>query len=81
MRPGRNLAFRNTRRVWAAISADPRREIRTLARELRLDYHTVYAALHRLRDAGYIDWNPSGYRELRIVIPFIITGKETPCKS
>lgn len=65
--------LRNTRRVWAALSANPRQSVRQLARDLGLYYVTVYHALHRLHDAGYIQWDRSEKAGAwKVVVPFVV---------
>ena len=69
---GALVAAHNTRLVWAALSANPRRGVRQLARELGPYYVTVYRALHRLHDAGYIQWDRSERGSAWVVlVPFI----------
>ena len=83
MRPGGNpmlkargerIAFRNTRHVWALLSAG---EVQTarLIDVSGLNRQTVYRALHRLKDAGYIHWE---HDYIRVVVPFIVRDLSTP---
>lgn len=87
MRPGGNpavlraynarVAFDNTRRVWAALSADPCRTVRQLTHDLGLTHDTIISALRRLSDAGYIDYEPRAVRARTVIVPFVVIGKET----
>jgi predicted ArsR family transcriptional regulator len=67
-------AIHTTRRVWAAITADPQAHIRDLACQLDLNPHTIHRILHQLRDAGYIDFADRSERARTVIIPFCITG-------
>lgn len=62
---------RTTRRVWAMVTKEPRASRRDIARRLRVPLSTVHHALHRLRDAGYIDFEDYTTGTNRILVPFI----------
>lgn len=69
MRRGRfRIGVRNTRRVWAAVSAGIRGE-KALMHATRLRRTTVYRALRELHAQGYIERQ---HGRVAVVVPLII---------
>lgn len=64
------IGRRNARRVWAAITRNPRASNRELAAQLNLGYSTVAKALNRLRSEGHIAFEHGDCRAVTIIIPF-----------
>lgn len=65
-RYGNAVSEHRIRQVWAAVTANPR---------LQLDYHSVaqiHAALHILRDAGYIAFADRACRARTVLVPFYV---------
>lgn len=70
------VGFDLTRRVWAAISANPRGSKRALMHDLGIaSSSTLYAALYRLERAGYIRHSRGAKSSWIVVIPFHIITK------
>lgn len=69
------LGPRMIRRVWAEVSRTPQASYQDLAVRLGIPKSTVHYALLRLRDAGYIEWEPGLRRARRVVVPFIALRK------
>jgi DNA-binding MarR family transcriptional regulator len=74
-RYGTHLTQRNIRRVWAAVTANPRASKKELGRALRLSYGAVAGTLRFLNDAGYIHFEKSTKRAITVLVPFVITKK------
>lgn len=70
------VATHTTRRVWAAVTTHPQWSVRQLGWSLDLAPTTVRAALERLRQAGYIDYQPRAERARYVIVPFVIIGKD-----
>lgn len=66
------------RDVWAVYSAakgyPP--SLRQVAQQVGRATSTVWGACQRLREAGYIDWEPGTARTIRVIIPLIEMQKE-----
>lgn len=71
-RYGTHLRPRQIRRVWAAVTQNPRASKRELAGELGLAFSSVSGALRFLKDAGYIQFPRGKSRAITIVLPFIV---------
>ena len=68
---GLAVSLPTLRRVWAAVTRDPRARLRQLATETDLAYTTVRCALIALAGAGYIETGGYGKTAARrIVVPF-----------
>ena len=70
---GAPASAHTTRRVWAAMSVNPLCRKDELARALGIGRHTLYAALYRLREAGYLRLD--GRAGWSVVVPFVVIGK------
>lgn len=71
------VSLDTVRRVWAAISKEPRRSKLALMKELRIESaSTFYSALYRLEQAGYIRHTPGMKDSWIVLVPFIITGRD-----
>lgn len=76
MRPSNGqTTLANTRRVWAALTADPRCNKLHLAAEIGIGPNTIHAAIRRLLRAGYIN-RSEDKNSYVVIIPLIIIGKE-----
>lgn len=71
-RYGTHLTMRNIRRVWAAITANPRASKREIADDLDLAFSSVGGALRFLKDTGYICSPKGASRAITIVVPFYV---------
>lgn len=72
-RYGNAVSEHRIRQVWAAVTANPRLSIPEIAKQL--DYHSVaqiHAALHILRDAGYIAFADRACRARTVLVPFYV---------
>lgn len=63
--------FQNTRRVWAALTANPDATIRQIRARTGLHADAVQLAIYQLESAGYITRDPRTARGRRVVVPFI----------
>lgn len=63
---------RTVRAVWAALSRRPQASYQELADQVCLSKSTVYYAIARLIDAGYVEQVKYGNRTRRLVVPFIV---------
>lgn len=62
--------LRDMRTVWAAVTRTPTATLTELRAVTGLSLTTIGRALHALRFAGYIDFDPYRSRARTIVVPF-----------
>lgn len=64
--------FHAYRRVWAVLTRYPGVTVRTLSHQLDLPLQTIQDALHYLRGAGYIAYQPGAVRARRVILPYAV---------
>lgn len=69
-RYGMEVSDQYIRKVWAAVTRQPRASVRELAEELGSSFSAVSASIRFLTDAGYIEHERGACRARRIVVPF-----------
>lgn len=62
----------HVRAIWAAVTYDPTATLSELRAITGLSNATIGRALHALRFAGYIDFDPSRARARVVLVPFAI---------
>ncbi len=63
---------RLTRRVWADVTRYPNSSMRERAERLEISAWSVVSYhLHKLRDAGYIDFVPERIGTITVLVPFV----------
>jgi hypothetical protein len=74
LRYGAHPSFSLTRRVWAVVTQRPNAPVRQIAAKLGSagSYSNVAAALHLLRDAGYIAFDDRTTNTRQILLHFIL---------
>ena len=69
------VSAKTVRHVWATVSRNPRLTVRGLAKQLNHSPSTIHNALHRLRDAGYIQFTDRACNARTIIVPLIILDR------
>lgn len=69
---GTHLRPRQIRRVWAAVTRNPRASKRELSEELGLSFGAIGGALRLLKDAGYINFPKRKSRAITVIVPFFV---------
>lgn len=69
------VSLSTTRRVWAAVSAEPNASVRELAAAAGCGVAQAHHALHELQHAGYVTLG-YGSRARRVNVPFILIGEQ-----
>jgi predicted transcriptional regulator len=75
---GTAVSDRRVRQVWAALTANPHASIQEIAQQL--DYRApgcIHAALHMLRDMGYIAFDNRAVRARTVIVPFHVSRTDS----